>query len=196
MELESDYLEKVVQAAADVDLKEARRCIDALESAYHEGRSVFVIGNGGSASNASHFAQDLSKGSVVELEGRRFRVLSLTDNVSFITALANDIGYERVFDLQLRQFGQRGDMLVAISGSGKSPNILRAAQYARDAGIMIVGVTGFDGGPLRTLSDIRLHVPVMDMCKTEAVHSILLHLISDLLRDRLAARRAADAKGR
>ena len=181
------YFEQVMQAARSGDPAAVDACMDCLEAAYREGRGVFVIGNGGSASNASHFAQDLSKGAMPDLEkGKRFRVLSLTDNVAFITALANDIGYERVFDLQLRQFAQHGDVLVAISGSGNSKNVLRAAEYAKQAGIAIIAFTGFSGGALLGMADIRVHVPLNDMCKAEAVHSILFHLIVDLLRERFA----------
>jgi len=185
------YLDAVAQVARQVDLGAVEACIDCLEKAYREGRSVFVIGNGGSASNASHLAQDLSKGALPAFpEGKRFRVLSLTDNVSFITALANDIGYERVFELQLRQFAQRGDVLIAISGSGKSPSILRALDAAEEIGLTIVGATGFSGGPLRERAQIRLHVAHDDMCQAEAVHSILLHAVVDLLRARLKAKPA------
>ncbi|MCE9613627.1 MAG: SIS domain-containing protein [Lentisphaerae bacterium] len=178
------YLESVIRSARAVDSAAIDACLNTLEAAYREGRTVFVIGNGGSASNASHFAQDLAKGTSPDLEGKRFKVMSLTDNVAFITALANDIGYERVFDLQLRSFAQRGDVLVAISGSGNSPNVLRAATYAKAAGLTLVAVTGFTGGALLGMADIRLHVPLNDMCQAEAVHSILFHMIIDFLRTR------------
>lgn len=185
------YLESVAQAARQVDTAAVEACIDCLEAAYRDGRSVFVIGNGGSAAAASHLAQDLSKGALPAFpEGRRFRVLSLADNISFITALANDIGYERVFELQLRQHAQRGDVLIAISGSGKSPNIVRALDAAQEIGLTIVGATGFSGGPLRERAHIRLHVPLDDMCQVEAVHGILLHAVVDLLRARLKTRPA------
>lgn len=185
--IQEAYLNSVMQAARQVDPAAIDACIAALEAAYRDGRGVFVIGNGGSASNASHFAQDLSKGTSPDLEGKRFRVLSLTDNVAFITALGNDIGYDRVFDLQLRQFAQPGDLLVAISGSGNSPNILRAAEYAKQTGLTLISATGFDGGKLHALADIRLHVPLRDMCQAEAVHSIVFHMIVDFLRARFKA---------
>lgn len=192
MEVTARYLEDVIKAAQAVDLKEVAKLIDLLEKAFVEGEGVFVIGNGGSAANASHFAQDLSKGAIPDLEDKRFRVMSLTDNVSFITAIANDRGFERIFDLQLRQFAAEGDVLIAISGSGNSPNILRAADCARRRKMTLVGVTGFDGGKLMGLSDVKLHVPIQDMCKAEAVHSILLHMAADLLRDRLIGARGGN----
>ncbi|MBU1694056.1 MAG: SIS domain-containing protein [Verrucomicrobia bacterium] len=179
------YLETVVQAARRVDLRTVERFIDLLEAAYREDRAVYVIGNGGSAANASHFAEDLSMGAMPDLEGKRFRVLSLTDNTSFITALANDKGYDRIFDLQLRQFARKGDLLVVISGSGNSPNVVRAAEYARSLGMIVVAVTGFDGGKMKSLADLNVHVPHPHMCRTEAIHAILLHLTADLLRERL-----------
>lgn len=185
MEITQQYLEDVITASRSVDLKEVDKLVDVLEQAYRHGRDVFVIGNGGSASNASHFAQDLSKGSIPDMEGKRFRVTSFTDNVATITAISNDIGYERIFDLQLRQYAREGDVLVAISGSGNSKNIIKAAEYAKAHGLILVGVTGFDGGKLASMSDIKLHVPLNDMCKSEAVHSILLHMTSEILRMRL-----------
>lgn len=196
MKVESkiNYLDQVVSAARSVDLGQVEKLIGLLERAYRKGRSVFVIGNGGSAANALHFAQDLSKGAIPDIEGKRFRVLSLAENVSFITAISNDIGYDRVFELQLRQFAEKGDVLIAISGSGNSANIIRAVEYARGKGMLVAGFTGFDGGKLIGLSDVRVHVPVDQMCMAEAVHSIIMHMITDLLRDRLIRDRASPGK--
>ena len=188
------YLETVVKAARSVDLQSVERLLDRLETAYREGRAVYVIGNGGSAANASHFAEDLSMGAMPDLEGKRFRVLSLTDNTAFITALANDKGYDRIFDLQLRQFAQKGDLLIVISGSGNSPNVVRAAEYAKSVGMTVVALTGFDGGKMKALADLNVHVPQPNICQSEAVHSILQHMIADLLRERLAAPARPSAK--
>ena len=179
------YLDEVSDAARRVDVAAITDLLDLLEAAYRECRSVFVIGNGGSAANASHFAQDLSKGALPSPRSKRFRVLSLTDNTAFMTAVSNDMGYEHVFDFQLRQFAEAGDVLVAISGSGNSPNILKAVEFAHEAGMQVVSVTGFDGGRLRPLGDIQLHVPCDDMCQSEAVHAVLFHLVTDLLKARL-----------
>lgn len=181
-----EYLAGVVQAAEQVDYAAVEKAVDVLADAYRDGKTVFIIGNGGSASNASHLAQDLSKGTISDLEGKRFRAMSLTDQIPFVTAIANDIGYERVFDLQLRQFAEEGDILIAISGSGNSPNILRAVDYANEKKMTVIGVTGFRGGALIKKSDIQLHVPCNDMCKAEAVHGILFHMIADLLKFRLS----------
>jgi len=183
------YLDNVTETARNVDAGVVELAIGALEEAYLSGRAVYAIGNGGSAANASHFAQDLSKGTLPLEEDRRFRVLSLVDSVPFLTAVANDVGYEAVFAFQLQQFARPGDWLVAVSGSGNSANILAAAGYARDNDVRVMGFTGFDGGQLAELADINVHVPCHDMCQVEAVHSILMHLIVDALRKRLAAQR-------
>jgi D-sedoheptulose 7-phosphate isomerase len=186
MSIASEYLKSVVDAAYKVDRLAVDRVLDLLEKAYLTGKSVFVIGNGGSAANASHFAQDLSKGAVPDLDGKRFKVLSLVDNMPFVTAIANDVGYDRIFDIQLKQFARKGDVLIAISGSGNSPNIIRAAECARKMKMKVIGVTGFGGGKLIKMSDVKLHVPCNDMCKSEAVHGIFFHMIADLLKARLA----------
>jgi len=185
------YLEDVIAAMRNVDPAMVDRAVDALETAYLEQRAVYVIGNGGSAANASHFAQDLSKGALGNDPSKRFRVLSLVDSTPFITAVANDLGYAEIFEFQLRQFAGAGDWLVAISGSGNSANVLKGARFARSSGVRVMGFTGFDGGALSELSDVSVHVPLMDMSQTEAVHAVLMHLIVDSLRDRLAASREA-----
>jgi len=159
----------------------------ALHDAFLGGRTVFLVGNGGSASNASHFGQDLNKGTLANLEAtKRFRAIALTDNVSFITALANDHGYDCIFEQQLRTLGRPGDVLVAISGSGNSPNILRAVEYANRAEIKTLVVTGFDGGRLKQIASAGVHVQSNDMGLVEAVHSVLFHLTMTDLKCRLA----------
>jgi len=182
----NEYINQVLTAVQTVDQDVLLSAIDLLEQAYDTGRSVFLIGNGGSAANASHFAEDLCKGALSDSNPKRFRVLSLTDNTPFITAIANDIGYADIFEFQLRQFAEPEDVLIAISGSGNSSNIIKAVEYARSRKIKIIGFTGFDGGKLRKLSDIPVHVPLDHMCQSEAVHSVLSHLIVDLLKERIS----------
>ncbi len=156
---------------------------------YESGRTVFVIGNGGSAANASHFAQDLAKGTLRDpAQVRRLRALSLTDNNSFMTALANDEGYESIFVQQLKTFARPGDLLIAISGSGNSANVLRAVEWARANGLVTVAFTGFDGGRLHPLVDIDVHVELPDMCVTEAIHGILFHFVAEEIKRRMAER--------
>lgn len=179
----ADYLQTVAATMQAMDPHEIKRVISLLHKGYQEDKRVLLIGNGGSAANASHFAEDLCKGALLDSTEKRFDVLSLTDNTPFITAVANDLGYEHIFTFQLRQFARPGDILVAISGSGNSANIIAAAEYARKHGITVVAFTGYSGGKLIGLADYKIHVPLNDMCQTEAVHSVLMHLIVDLLRE-------------
>lgn len=179
-------------------LDEVKRMVDALEGqadplvnrlfqAYVDEKTVFLIGNGGSASNASHLGQDLSKATCMGNNGgKKFRALSLTDNTSYITALANDDGYETVFATQLANFAQPDDVLVAISGSGNSPNILRAVEYANGRQLHTIGITGFAGGKLAGMVHTHVNVPSNDIGLAEAVHSVLFHLLVAQLRERIA----------
>ncbi|NQZ96835.1 MAG: SIS domain-containing protein [Myxococcales bacterium] len=163
------------------------RLVDALYDAFEAGQTIFLAGNGGSAAAASHFGQDLAKGTLTSRHAeRRMRVIPLTDNLGYITALANDEGYESVFEQQLRGLASSGDLLVAISGSGNSPNILLAVDYAASIGMGTVGVTGFDGGRLRQVADVDVHVPVDDMGMCEALHGVVFHYAMSELRSRLS----------
>ena len=180
-----DYLKKV-QELLEVLPDQSDRFVETLYRAFEEDRTIFLAGNGGSAANASHFGQDLAKGTLANMAAtRRFRVVALTDNIGFITALANDEGYDSIFEQQIRNLGRAGDLLVAISGSGNSPNILRAVEYARSIGMKTIGVTGFDGGKLLPLVDVSVHVPVEDMGMAEALHVVVFHLAMSRLRERL-----------
>ena len=182
----ADYLKKVAELL-DALPDPSDRFVEALYAGFEQGRTVFLIGNGGSAANASHFGQDLAKGTLSSMSAtRRFRVIPLTDNIGFITALANDEGYDSIFEQQLRNLAASGDLLVAISGSGNSPNVIRAAEYARSIGMTVIGVTGFDGGKLKALSDVSVHIPVDDMGMCEALHGVVFHLAMCRLRERLA----------
>ncbi len=183
----SDYKSYTQQALDSVDETEVNRFIDTLYDAYERGARVFVIGNGGSAANASHLAQDLAKGTCSSMEQeKRIRALSLTDNLPFLSALANDEGYDQVFVQQLRTFCEPGDLLVAISGSGNSPNILQAVEYANANGMKTVGITGFSGGKLRGMATEGVHVPLNDMCTSESIHSIIFHYVILSLQERIA----------
>ena len=163
------------------------RFVDSLYAAFEADRSVFLVGNGGSAAAASHFAQDLAKGTLPSIDAtRRFRAIALTDNIGYITALANDVGYESVFEQQLRNLGQPGDLLVAISCSGNSSNVLRAVEYARSIDMKSIGITGFDGGKLATLVDCEVRVPVADVGMAEALHSVVFHYAMSALFERLS----------
>jgi D-sedoheptulose 7-phosphate isomerase len=182
-----DYLRQVAKLLEGLP-SQCDRFVETLYQGFEAGRTIFLCGNGGSAANASHFGQDLAKGTLSSMSAkRRFRVIPLTDNIGFITALANDEGYDSIFEQQLRNLAGAGDLLVAISGSGNSPNVLRAVEYARSIGMKTIGVTGYDGGKLRTLADESVHIPIEDMGMCEALHGVVFHAAMCFLRERLAA---------
>jgi len=159
---------------------------DILVGAYNAGRTVFLCGNGGSAALASHFACDLGKGTAYCNGGRRFRVLALTDNLPTLTAWANDSGYENVFSEQLKNFVQPNDVVFAISGSGNSKNILNALQAAREAGAMTVGLSGFQGGAMKSQCDLCVVVPSNDMQIIEDLHLALAHSLFRIVHARMS----------
>src|ERR1043166_7489718 len=170
----SQFLDRVGEELRKIDPAQVQALADAIYSCYRERRTVFVIGNGGSGSNASHFCEDLGKGTIRREDfdndqKRRLRVLSLTDNTPYILAWANDEGFDRVFVEQLKNLAQPGDLLVAISGSGNSPNILRAVDWANRNGLTTFGCTGFSGGKLQTLANLNFHVPLDDMGIVESI---------------------------
>jgi D-sedoheptulose 7-phosphate isomerase len=173
-----DYTTYLNETLIKIDRGELDKFIDLILKAYHEERMIFVIGNGGSAANASHFAQDLAKGTCKSLETKkRIKALSLTDNIAFITALSNDDGYDIIFEQQLRTYSKPGDYLIAISGSGNSSNIIKAIEWANANEVLTIGITGFEGGKLKQLATHSVNVPLNDMCTSESVHSVILHFI-------------------
>lgn len=174
------YLDRVREDLARIDTDEMQSLADAIYERYQTGRFVYIIGNGGSGANASHLCEDLGKSTVDDFENqKRLRVMSLTDNTPYILAWANDTSYDRVFVEQLKNFGEPGDLLIAISGSGNSPNVLRAVEWAQKHGILTYGITGFDGGKLRQIADACLHCPVDDMGIVESLHLIAFHYVLD-----------------
>jgi D-sedoheptulose 7-phosphate isomerase len=180
------YLHFVQREIEKLDLAQINAMADAIYKRYQENRFVFIIGNGGSGANASHFCEDLGKSTVKDFESqKRLKVLSLTDNTPYILAWANDTSYDRVFVEQLKNFGEKGDLLIAISGSGNSPNVLKAVEWAKAHGIETFGVTGFGGGKLRTLADKQLHAPTDDMGVVESLHQIAFHYVLDNVYGRI-----------
>jgi D-sedoheptulose 7-phosphate isomerase len=187
-----DYLERVCAEIRRLDPAQLETLGTLIEDAYHAGRFVFICGNGGSGANASHLCEDLAKGTLRDLEHqKRLKVLSLTDNTPAILAWGNDTGFERIFVEQLKNLAAPGDLLLAISGSGNSPNILRAVEWANRNGLITVGITGFDGGQLRALARHRLHAAVDDMGIAESLHQVAFHWIIDDLYRRLSGPVAA-----
>jgi len=178
------YLEEVQATLGVLPLEYIRNAVDLLLSANYAGSTVFIMGNGGSAATASHFACDLAKGTITS--GRpRFRALALTDNVPLMTAWSNDVSYDDVFADQLSGLMRRADVVVAISGSGNSANVLQAVKVARRMGGITIGLSGFDGGQLSTMVDVPVVVPCDCMEQIEDVHVVLCHLMCTVLRERM-----------
>ena len=185
-----DYITRLQAELARVDPAEIRRMSELIYAAYHDGKFVFIIGNGGSACTASHMAEDLGKNALREADlrdetKRRLKVLSLTDNVGFITALGNDCGYDQIFVQQLMHYGSPGDLVIAISGSGNSPNVLAAVDWANRHGLVTFGMTGFDGGKLKKVQKAGVLVPLCDMGMVESVHMCVAHWVIDDLHARV-----------
>jgi D-sedoheptulose 7-phosphate isomerase len=185
------YFEELQRVAAALSLGGIDRIAETLMKAYDSGRTVYTFGNGGSAALASHFACDLGKGTAYCNGGKRLRVLALTDNLPTLTAWANDSGYEDVFSEQLRNFVQAEDVAFAISGSGNSKNVLNALQVAREAGATTVGISGFEGGQMKSLCDICAIVPSNSMQIIEDLHLAMAHSIFRIVHSRLLRRTMA-----
>jgi len=171
-----------------VSWKEIAKAIKILHSTYENDGQVFLIGNGGSASIASHFANDLNKtvfGYKGEKKVKRFQAVSLVDNTPALTSWANDVGFESIFSEQLKNFAQEKDVLMAISSSGNSPNIIKAAEIAQNLHIPIISLVGFDGGKLLPLSDAKIHVPSPKYAIVESAHDAICHLITTYFEELL-----------
>jgi len=182
------YRERFKRILDSIDPKEVSGLLELLVRAREEGRWVFIVGNGGSAANASHACEDLIKGTLSDFENqKRLKIMSLTDNTPALLAWANDEGYDRVFVEQLKTFASPGDLLIAISGSGNSPNVLAAVDWAEKNGLTTVGLTGFDGGKLKRAARAGVHVPIEDMGAAEAAHDVIFHYLVAALYERFAA---------
>jgi D-sedoheptulose 7-phosphate isomerase len=188
------FLDRVGKELLRVDSAEIEGLAELIYECYEQRRFVFLCGNGGSGSNASHFCEDLGKCTLrrEDFENdqkKRLRVLSLTDNTPYILAWANDEGFDRVFVEQLKNCASPGDLLIAISGSGNSPNVLRAVEWANQNGMKTMGCTGFAGGKLRKLAQRNFHVPLEDMGIVESIHLAAFHWVVDNLHARFCAHR-------
>ncbi|AMV37132.1 SIS domain-containing protein [Planctomyces sp. SH-PL62] len=184
-----DYLARVRDEIARLDLHAVENVSEVIERAYDANRFVFIIGNGGSGANASHLCEDLAKCTLCDFESqKRLKVLSLTDNTAGIMAWANDEGYERIFLEQLKNLASPGDVLIAISGSGNSPNIVKAVEWGNAQGMETVGFTGFSGGRLQAINKHNLHVAIDDMGIVESLHQVVFHWLIDDLHRRFTAK--------
>jgi len=176
-EFVTNYQQQLLGTVGAIPLDKVRAAIEWLEQALDEGRQVFTCGNGGSASTASHFICDMVKGASYTRE-KRFRMMALTDSLPTLTAYSNDVSYDCVFVEPLKNFARPGDILIAISGSGNSPNVLRATEWANSAGMKTIGMTGRDGGQLGRLSQLEIRVADPHMGRIEDGHMIVCHMIA------------------
>ena len=171
-----EYIAREIEVLEALDVDSINQVLYLIKQAFEKENTIYIFGNGGSAATASHFQNDFNKG-VSEYAKKKFRFCCLNDNIATVMAIANDLGYENIFRFQLEGRLRPGDLVVAISGSGNSANILRAVEYAKEQGNLVIGLTGFTGGKLRDLADYSLHVPVKSMQITEDVHMIFDHLM-------------------
>jgi D-sedoheptulose 7-phosphate isomerase len=171
------YQSDILQVIQSLDLEKVRQVIAVLEEAREQNRRIFVCGNGGSASLASHFTCDMVKGASYN-RAKRFRIMALTDSLPTLTAYSNDVSYECVFVEQLKNFAEAGDVVIAISGSGNSPNVLRALEYANSVGCFTIALSGRDGGKLGPLAKINVCARHPHMGRIEDAHTIAAHMVS------------------
>jgi D-sedoheptulose 7-phosphate isomerase len=181
----NDYLAGLFEALESLPPERLAEVGDTLFRAYCNDRQVFTLGNGGSSSTASHMAADLGK-NTIGANMRRFRVMSLNDNTALMTALANDLGYESVFAEQLVNLIRPGDVLIVLSGSGNSPNVLAAMLHAREQCAEVIAFLGFDGGEAAKIADLSIIVPSSHYGVVEDSHLIINHILVDHFRARLA----------
>ena len=182
-ELTADqYLKRINDELARIDPNDMQRWADHVFRAWENEKFVYIIGNGGSGTTATHMSEDLGKSSLRQEDlqdesKKRLKVLSLTDNLGWIMAVGNDLSYDQIFVQQLMNYGQPGDLLIAISGSGNSPNILAAVDWANHHGLTTFALTGYSGGKLKEMQQDGLHVVLDDMGMVESVHLALYHWV-------------------
>ncbi len=175
-----NYYKVLTETMNNLDYKEISKAMNALEEAYESGGTVYVFGNGGSSATASHMVCDFNKGVSLK-KSKKFNFICLSDNTPILTALANDISYDDVFAYQIEKIINPNDLVLAISGSGNSKNVIKAVKCAKQQGAKIIGMTGFDGGELYKLSDYHLHAPINDMMKAEDIHMSFDHMMATIL---------------
>lgn len=172
----TEYIQLEREVLSKLDINALNEAMQLIEEAYKARKKVYIFGNGGSSATAAHYQNDFNKGLSETLE-TKFEFVCLNNDTATLMAIANDIGFEEVFRYQLQGRIREGDLVIAISGSGNSPNIINAVEYAKQQGNKIIGLTGIKGGKLMQMSDVSLHVPVNSMQVTEDVHMIFDHLM-------------------
>jgi len=179
-----NYFEREKQVMGALDFDEITEAVEAIREAYEREATVYVMGNGGSSATASHFVCDFNKG-ISEVREKKFNLICLSDNTPMLTAIANDISYDEVFRFQLINKLKSNDLIIAISGSGNSTNVINAVEYAKEVGCKVVGITGYSGGKLKELADYKMHVNVDDMQITEDIHMVFDHMMYRVLSKEL-----------
>lgn len=189
-DFEKDFINGYIDSVMDVldrlrteQMNSLLEAIEMIRKARDEDRTVFIMGNGGSAATSSHFVSDLAKGTIVDGE-KRFRAIALTDNIPLITAWSNDSDYSDIFAEQLKNLLSPGDIVIGISGSGNSKNVLKAVDYASKNGAKTIGFVGYDGGKLKNMVDVCILADIHYMQKAEDVHMLLEHMLTSAIRER------------
>jgi D-sedoheptulose 7-phosphate isomerase len=179
----SAYLTEAKGIIESLDIGEINCFLNVLMEAREAGKQIFVMGNGGSAATASHFCNDFNKGLSYGIDNqKRFKFICLNDNISTVMAYANDVGYDNIFVEQLKNFFNSGDVVIGISGSGNSPNVLKAVEYANSSDGITVGLSGYNGGKLKQIVKYSVHVNVDDMQIVEDLHMMMDHLAMKVIR--------------
>lgn len=178
-----NYRLSVTKAVACIDAEKVAQAVEWFKEARDQGNHIFVCGNGGSASTASHFACDIVKGASYK-QDKRFRIMALTDSLPTLTAYSNDVSYESVFVEQLKNFAQTGDLVMGISSSGNSPNVVHAVEYGNSMGCRTIGLSGRDGGKLAPIAQLNIHVDDAHTGRIEDAHMIVCHMIGYYFMER------------
>ena len=184
------YFETVIQTLNKVDTSSIQVMADTVLDCYEKGNTIFIFGNGGSGATASHVAGDFIKGVSYGLE-KRFKVICLNDNFSALAAISNDLSFEEIFVEQLKNFLKAGDLVVGLSGSGNSINIVKAFEYAKSKNAKTIALCGFSGGKIKTMADIAVHIPIANMEVTEDIHLVVFHTLKHELTKRLRGTNAS-----
>jgi D-sedoheptulose 7-phosphate isomerase len=178
------YIDLVKSTLDALDPKALEALVEAFHTTYEKGGNIYTMGNGGSGASASHAAGDFLKGASYGLD-KRFRMICLNDNLPSMMAIANDIGWESIFVEPLKNFLSPSDLVIGISGSGNSKNVVNALEYANAQGATTVAMSGFKGGKISEIATINVHAPVMDMEVTEDVHMVIFNIVKKQMMARL-----------
>ena len=179
-----NYFDEMKATIERIDPGQVQSAMDAILDAYRMNSTVYIFGNGGSASTASHIVCDFNKGISLGLDNK-FNFICLNDNIATMMAISNDVSYDQVFSVPLVGGLKEGDLVFGISGSGNSKNVINAVEYAKSRGNKVISLTGYDGGKLNGLSDYPIHVPIKDMQKAEDSHMMILHAMAQVLAKHL-----------